>query len=62
MGFTTASTLVNDLVEARNEMGLLNLHEKLVRLRLLIIDELGIRTAVENRAEPLFEIFNQKFE
>ena len=62
MGFTTASALVCEPVEARNEMGLLNLHEKLVRLRLLIIDEPGVRTAVEDRAELLYEVFNQKYE
>ena len=41
VGFTTASALVNELMEARDEMGLLNLQKRLARLKLLIIDELG---------------------
>ena len=41
VGFTTASALVNELMEARDEMRLLNLQKRLARLKLLIIDELG---------------------
>ncbi len=41
MGFTTASALVNELMEARDEMMMLNLQKRLSRLKLLIIDELG---------------------
>ena len=53
VGFTTASALVNELMEARDEMRLLNLQKRLARLKLLIIDELAscrcqdrIRTAL----------------
>ena len=41
VGFTTASALVNELMEARDEMRLLNMQKRLARLKLLIIDELG---------------------
>ena len=42
VGFTTAaSSLVHELMEARDERRLLNLQTQLSRLNLLIIDELG---------------------
>ena len=41
VGFTTASTLVHELIEANDDRRLLNLQKKLSRLKLLIIDELG---------------------
>ena len=41
MGFTTAVALVHKLMEARDEIPLLNLQRQLSRLGLLIIDELG---------------------
>ena len=37
VGFTTASALVNELMEARDEMRLLNLQKRLARLKLLIM-------------------------
>ena len=48
MGFSTASALVNELMEARDEMRLLNLQKRLARF--LIIDELGC-AAVQEGAE-----------
>ena len=41
VGFTTAASLVHELIEARDERRLLNLQKKLARLKLLIIDELA---------------------
>ena len=41
MGFTTAVALVHKLMEARDDIPLLNLQRNLSRLNLLIIDELG---------------------
>ena len=38
MGFTTASALVHQLIEANDDRRLLNLQKKLARLKLLIID------------------------
>ncbi len=62
VGFTTAAGLVNELVEARDEKRLLNLQKKLLRLKLLIVDELGIVPLSRTGAELLFEIFSQKYE
>ena len=42
VGFTTAAALVHELIEARDERRLLNLQRRLARLKLLIIDELGL--------------------
>ena len=63
MGFTTAAALVHELMEARDERRLLNLQKKLSRLKLLIIDELGLRSAcLRTGAELLFEVFSQRYE
>ena len=51
VGFTTAASLVHELIEARDERRLLNLQKKLARLKLLIIDELGFVPL--NRAWPI---------
>ena len=50
VGFTTASALVNELMEARDEM------------RLLIIDELGFVPLSRTGSELLFEVFSQRYE
>ena len=62
MGFTTASVLVNELMEARDEMRLLNLQKRLARLKLLIIDEIGFGPLSRTGAELLFEDFSQRYE
>ena len=62
VGFTTASALVNELMEARDEMRLLNLLKRLARLKLLIIDELGFVPLSRTGAELLFEVFSQRYE
>ena len=62
MGFTTVSALVNELMEARNEMRLLNLQKRLARLKLLIIDKLGFVPLSHTGAELNFEIFSQRYE
>lgn len=41
VGFITASALVHELLEARDEKRLLRLQRQLAAYRLLIIDELG---------------------
>ena len=58
MGFTRAAALVHELIEARDERRLLNLQRKLVRLKLLIIDELGFVPLSKTGAELLFEVFS----
>ena len=61
-GFTTAASLVHELIEARDERRLLNLQKKLARLKLLIIDELGFVPLSKTGAELLFEVFSQRYE
>ena len=53
VGFTTASSLVHEMMEARDERRLLNL---------LIIDELGFVPLSRTGAELLFEVFSQRYE
>jgi len=62
VGFTTASALVHELMEARDERRLLQLQKRLASLKLLIIDELGFVPLSKTGAELLFEIFSQRYE
>jgi DNA replication protein DnaC len=62
VGFTTATTLVNELMEARDERRLLRLHKQLARHKLLIIDELGFVPLSKTGAELLFEMISQRYE
>lgn len=62
VGFTTASALVHELMEARDQRRLLQLQKRLAGLRLLIIDELGFVPLSNTGAELLFEIFSQRYE
>ena len=62
VGFTTASALVHQLIEANDDRRLLNLQKKLARLKLLIIDELGFVPLSKSSAELLFEIISQRYE
>ena len=62
VGFTTAASLVHEMMEARDERRLLNLQRQLSRLNLLIIDELGFVPLSRTGAELLFEVFSQRDE
>ena len=62
VGFTTAASLVHELMEARDERRRLNLQRQLSRLNLLIIDELGFVPLSRTGAELLFEVFSQRYE
>ena len=62
VGFTTATNLVHELMEARDERRLLNLQRHLSRLNLLIIGELGFVPLSRTGAELLFEVFSQRYE
>ena len=62
VGFTTASALVHELMEARDERRLLHLQKRLAGLKLLIIDELGFVPLSKTGAELLFEVFSQRYE
>ena len=61
-GFTTAATLVHELMEARDERRLLWLQKQMVACTLLIIDELGFVPLSKTGAELLFELISQRYE
>jgi DNA replication protein DnaC len=54
--------LVHELIEARDEIRLLNMQKRLANLKLLIIDELGFVPLSKTGAELLFEVFGQRYE
>ena len=62
VGFTTAAALVHELMEARDERRLRNLQRQLSRHSLLIIYELDFVPLSPTGAEPLFEVFSQRYE
>jgi len=62
VGFITASALVHELLEARDEKRLLRLQRQLAAYKLLIIDELGYVPLSSTGAELLFEVFSQRYE
>ena len=62
VGFTTAATLVNELMEARDERRLLRLQKQIVSHKLLIIDELGFVPLSKTGVELLFELISQHYE
>lgn len=62
VGFITASALVHELLEARDEKRLIRLQKQLAKYKLLIIDELGYVPLSPTGAELLFEIFSQRYE
>lgn len=62
VGFITASALVHELLEARDDKRLLRLQKQLAKVRLLIIDELGYVPLSPTGAELLFEVFSQRYE
>ena len=61
-GFITASALVHELLEARDDKRLLRLQKQLAKYKLLIIDELGYVPLSPTGAELLFEVFSQRYE
>jgi len=60
--FTTASALVSELIEARDEKHLLRFQKLLGSYELLIVDELGFVPLSKTGAELLFETFSQRYE
>lgn len=60
--FTTAATLVHDLIEAQDERKLQRLQKQLTSQNLLIIDELGFVPLSKSGAELLFEVISQCYE
>jgi DNA replication protein DnaC len=62
VAFTTAASLVNQLLEARDERRLLKQQLDLQAVQLLIVDELGYVPLSPTGAELLFEVFSQRYE
>ena len=62
VAFTTAATLVNEMLEARDERRLLRLQKQMAAIKLLIIDELGFVPRSKTGAELLFELISQRYE
>ena len=62
VSFTTAATLVHEMMEARDERRLLRLQKQLAGVKLLIIDELGFVPLSKTGAELLFELISQRYE
>ncbi len=62
VAFTTAASLVTQLMEARDERRLLKLQRDLQAMKLLIVDELGYVPLSATGAELLFEAFSQRYE
>src|SRR3972149_6334282 len=60
--FTTAASLVHELMEAKDEKRLLRFQKLLAGYELLIIDELGFVPLSKTGAEMLFEIFSLRYE
>ena len=60
--FTSAATLVNRLMEARDGRHLSRLQAQLAGVKLLIIDEVGYVPLSPTGAELLFEVFSQRYE
>ena len=62
MRFATASHLVHELIEARDEKRLLRLQAQLARVNLLIVDELGYVPLSQTGSELLFDVFSRRYE
>lgn len=60
--FVTASQLVHELIEARDERRLLGLRTQFAKVSLLIVDELGYVPLSQTGSELLFEVFSQRYE
>ena len=60
--FTTASQLVHEMIEARDEKRLLRLQHQLARVSLLIVDELGYVPLSQSGSELLFDVFSRRYE
>ena len=60
--FTTASHLVHELLEARDEKKLLRLQDQIARVSLLIVDEIGYVPLSQTGSELLFDVFSRRYE
>lgn len=62
VGFTTASALVHELIEAKDDKRLLRLQKQPASFALLIVDELVFVPLSKSGAELLFEVQSQRYE
>jgi DNA replication protein DnaC len=62
VSFTTAAALVNELMEARDELRLLRVQKQMAAVKLLIIDELGFEPRSKTGADLIFEMISQRYE
>lgn len=60
--FIRAADLVQQLLEARDTRSLVRLKQKLLRIRLLIVDELGFVPFDRAGGELLFNVFAERYE
>jgi DNA replication protein DnaC len=60
--FITASALVSELIEARDEKRLFCFQKQIASYELLIVDELGFAPLSKTGAELLFEMLSQRYE
>lgn len=60
--FYTAPALARELVEAHDDKSLQRTFKKLMRAKLLIIDELGYVPLTKSSAELFFEVFSRRYE
>jgi DNA replication protein DnaC len=60
--FYSAPTLARELIEAHDSRSLQKLFKKLMRVKLLIIDELGYVPLTKSAAELFFEVFSRRYE
>jgi DNA replication protein DnaC len=60
--FTTAASMVHELIEAKDEKRLLRYQKQMAAYELLIVDELGFVPLSKTGAELLFEVFSQRYE
>lgn len=61
MGFTTAATQVNEMMEARNVRRLDRFQKQMAACKLLIIDKLGFVLLSKTGVELLFELISQRY-
>lgn len=62
VAFTRASELVRSLVEAKDDRTLGRLHQRYLRVALLIVDELGFTPFDKNEGELLFNLLADRYE
>jgi DNA replication protein DnaC len=60
--FVTASDLVTQLLQARDERALQRMHRQVERLELIVIDQLGYVPFSKAGAELLFEVVSRAYE